>query len=384
MRALQTRAPNAVQLITRLEELEAWDDAWRELAEERGNPFVTPEWYRAWFDHYSDEAEPFVIVSGSTDGECQGVLPLVRTRRSRVLRFAGADLGDHFQPACREEDEAAFSRSVSALLRERSDEWSTAVFHGTEIGSSWHTSLCEAAGPLATVTGPATPMPYVDLGGIEWSSFWAARGRKLRKYVRSRTNQVEKNHEVAYRPTLDQGELEADMSTMLELHEQRFGRGSLLFEPKAQAFHRSFAQAALERGWLRLVFLELDGRPVAASYGWNLAGRYGDYNGGFAPEWAKTSVGLLLMVHTLQSALEEGATEYDFLLGDEPYKSRFTAERRCVATVLLGPRLHPQRLMFSAQVRARRLLGRVPGPTGARIRRSLRPLIRRLPTTKSA
>lgn len=190
MRALQTRAPNAVQLITRLEELEAWDDAWRELAEERGNPFVTPEWYRAWFDHYSDEAEPFVIVSGSTDGECQGVLPLVRTRRSRVLRFAGADLGDHFQPACREEDEAAFSRSVSALLRERSDEWSTAVFHGTEIGSSWHTSLCEAAGPLATVTGPATPMPYVDLGGIEWSSFWAARGRKLRKYVRSRTNHM--------------------------------------------------------------------------------------------------------------------------------------------------------------------------------------------------
>ena len=197
-------------------------------------------------------------------------------------------------------------------------------------------------------------------------------------------NQVDQAYEVSYRQTDDAAALGADMSTMLALHEQRFGRSSLLLDPTAQAFHRNFAAAALEQGWLRLVFMELDAKPVAASYGWNIGGRYGDYNGGFAPEWAKTSVGLLLMVHTLQSALAQGATEYDFLLGDEPYKSRFTADRREVATVLVGPRLHPQRLMFSAGVRARRLMGRLPGSAGQRLRRSLRPLLRRLPTTRSA
>ena len=226
-------------------------------------------------------------------------------------------------------------------------------------------------------------MPYVDLAGAEWNVFWADRGRKLRKYVRSRTNQVEKNHEVSYRRASDPAELDSDMSIMLELHEQRFGETSLLLDPTAQAFHRSFAAAALQRGWLRLVFMELDQTPVAASYGWNVGGRYGDYNGGFASEWAKTSVGLLLIVHTLRSALEEGASEYDFLLGDESYKSRFTTTRREVATVLLAPRLHPQRFMFSAGVTARKLTGRMPGSSGDRLRRSLRPLMRRLPMTRS-
>ena len=383
VRALQTRAPSVVQIVSTLEELTAWVDAWRELAEERGNPFITPEWYSAWLEHYGDDAEPFAIVSGTPDGSCQGVLPLVRSRGSRVLRFAGADLGDHFQPACRAEDEVAFAQAACAILREREDAWSTAVFHGTQVGSAWHSALCDSARPLAVVTGPATAMPYVDLTGVEWNQFWAERGRKLRKYVRSRTNQVEGNHEVGYRQTHEPSELDADMSVMLELHEQRFGESSLLLDPTAQAFHRSFAAAALAQDWLRLVFMELDGKPVAASYGWNVGGRYGDYNGGFAPEWAKTSVGLLLMVHTLRSALEQGATEYDFLLGDEAYKSRFTSSRREVATVLVAPRLHPQRLMFSAGVQARKLMGRLPGSTGEQLQRSLRPLMRRLPTTRS-
>ena len=383
MRTVDTRIEHVVHVVSNLDELDTWKDAWRTLAEERGNPFITPDWYYAWLEHYAEEAEPFAIVAGSPDGSCEGVLPLVRTRRSRALRFAGADLGDHFQPACREADEASFTRRACEILRERSSEWSTAIFHGTELNSGWHTTLADSARPLAVVTGPATPMPYVDLTGVEWDAFWAQRGRKLRKYVRSRMNQIEQAHELSYRQTDNALELPADMSTLLALHERRFGRRSLLLDPTAQAFHRDFAGAALERGWLRLVFMELDAQPVAASYGWNVGGRYGDYNGGFSPDWAKTSVGLLLMVHTLRRALDQGATEYDFLLGDEPYKSRFTASRREVATVLVGPRLHPQRLMFSAGVRARALMGRLPGSTGPRLRRSLRPLLRRLPTTRS-
>lgn len=383
--AVQTQAPHAIHLATSLDELAVWHDAWRELAEQRGNPFITPEWYGSWLEHYGDEAEPFAIVSGSAvDGSCEAVLPLVRTRRSNVLRFAGADLGDHFHPACREEDEAMFARAACALLRERSREWSTAVLHGTEVDSVWHATLRASASPLAVVTGPATAMPFVDLDDVTWEALWAERGRKLRKYVRSRTNQIEREHEVRYRRAEDERALDADMTVMLNLHEQRFGHQSLLLDDRAQAFHRSFAARALERGWLRLAFLDLDGTPVAASYGWNVGGRYGDYNGGFAPEWAKMSVGLLLIVHTLRSALEEGATEYDFLLGDEPYKSRFTSTRRCVATVMLGPRFHHQRMLFAAAVRARKLIGRLPGSVSSTLGRPLRPLLRRLPTTRRA
>ncbi|MGI9658617.1 MAG: hypothetical protein ACR2OD_06890, partial [Gaiellaceae bacterium] len=86
MDAVQTRALDVVQVVSTLDQLTAWDDGWREMAEERGNPFITPEWYRAWLEHYGDDAEPFAIVSGASDGSCRGVLPLVRSRSSRVLR----------------------------------------------------------------------------------------------------------------------------------------------------------------------------------------------------------------------------------------------------------------------------------------------------------
>ena len=337
---IETRAATAMTLITSADELTPWEVAWRQLAEARGNPFVTPDWYRSWLEHYDEDAEPFVIISCDSTGTCDGVLPLVRTGGS-ALRFAGADIGDQFHPACHESHELESTRRACAVLREHADEWSTAVFHGTEIDSDWLSGLRDGGSPLRVVTGLATAMPYVNLRELEWDTYWAERGRKLRKYVRSRSNQLSKNHDVTFRRSEDRSELVNDMTTMFELHERRFGRSSLLLDPRAQAFHRTFAEAASRHDWLRLAFMEIDGKPVAASYGWNVGGRYGDYNGGFHPDWAKTSVGLLLMVHTLRCAFEEGANEYDFLLGDESYKSRFSEDRRRVATVMAGQRCAP-------------------------------------------
>ena len=121
-------------LITSADGLTPWEAPWRQLAEARGNPFVTPDWCRSWLEHY-DDAEPFVIISCDSAGTCDGVLPLVRTSRS-VLRFAGAGIGDQFHPACHESDEFEFTQRACALLCEHADEWSTAVLHGSETNNT--------------------------------------------------------------------------------------------------------------------------------------------------------------------------------------------------------------------------------------------------------
>lgn len=382
VRSIATRLPHTTRVISELDALARWEGSWRELAEQRGNPFVTPEWYRSFIEVYGEEAEPFVIIAGTVEGDCYGVLPLVKTGNS-VLRFAGADFGDHFHPACAEVCEREFASLTAGALRQRSDLWSTAVLHGTEVDSAWLAGLRAEASPLAVVAGPATPMPFVNLHELDWDTYWGSRSRKLKKYVRSRTNQLKKQHRVRFRCADDLDRLSDDMTTMFGLHERRFGESSLLLDPTAQRFHRRFAEAASRQGWLRLTFLEIDDQPVAASYGWSLGGRYGDYNGGFEPAWAKMSVGLLLMVHTLQTAFDEDAEEYDLLLGDEQYKSRFTSEQREAATVIIGPRFHPQRLVFSAQLKLHGLTSRLPGSARDQLRRSVHPLLRRLPTTRS-
>ena len=40
-------------------------------------------------------------------------------------------------------------------------------------------------------------------------------------------------------------------------------------------------------------------------------------------EWARYSPGRLLLEHLLESSFEQGLREFDFTIGDEPYKSAF-------------------------------------------------------------
>ena len=85
------------------------------------------------------------------------------------------------------------------------------------------------------------------------------------------------------------------------------------------------------RGWLRLWLMEWDGEPVAAWYGWRVGDRYSFYNAGFDPGRSKLSPGMVMLATVIRSAFEEGAREFDFLLGDEAYKARFADEGAATA-----------------------------------------------------
>jgi len=168
------------------------------------------------------------------------------------------------------------------------------------------------------------------------------------------------------------------MRLFFDLHDRRFaeGGGSSLSAERARSFHLDFAKAAMEQGWLRLWFLELDGSPAAAWYGWRLGDRYSYYNSGFDPEHASLSPGLVLISAVIESAFEEGATEFDFLLGEESYKYRFAERERTVSDVSLARSLpHPASFVTAAEYGARRV-GRMI-PASARRKLGLGRLARR-------
>src|SRR5207244_453594 len=79
---------------------------------------------------------------------------------------------------------------------------------------------------------------------------------------------------------------------------------------------------------LRLHWLELDGRPVAAEY--HIAGEdivYA-YQSGIEPEVLHEEPGHLAAIATLQLAIAQGYRAFDFLRGDEPYKAHWRAQPR--------------------------------------------------------
>jgi CelD/BcsL family acetyltransferase involved in cellulose biosynthesis len=376
-------------LVTELSDLEEIESEWRELAELRGNAFITPEWFYAWYRHYGEGYQPFVAVLRSGGGEIEGVLPLVAptSGRFRSLRFAGENLGDYFHPAARPGNDELVTDAIARELATHHREWGFVVLSNVDTEATWPRSL-ESSKPSALSTvrsGAQSPLPYIQLRGLSWDEYLASRSTNFRRQLRRELKGLQRDHTVRYRRTLVPAEVERDIGLFFELHDRRWASrgGSSSASERAHAFHEDFAARALERGWLRLWFLEADGVPIAAWYGWRLGPRYSAYLGGFDPEWSRYSVGKLLLTHTIREATEERVDEYDLLLGEEAYKLRFATARRAVQTMVVVPSAHPMRLLIAADLRLRKAARSLPEGTRRRLRSAASGLLKRLPTSRA-
>lgn len=330
---LAERAPADAELIV----------AWRRLAEARENPFLTPEWFRAWLATHPEE-EPFAIVWRRA-GEVRGVLPLVRVRKNgaRLLRFAGARRGDWFTPACRLEDEAEMATACAALLRAERRRWQLIRLDRIDRESSWPQALwaegVETA-LAATRERRSDQLPYVDFEEGGYEGYLAGRSRNFRSQLGRRRRKLESEHGLSFRMTAEASELDQDLATFFRLHDERWDArgGSSSSGEGVREFQRAFAAAALEQGWLRLWIAEADGAPRAAWYGWRLGDRYCYSLSGLSKEYEPLALGTVLLAHTIERAAAEGAAVYDLMWGDESYKQRFETGRRDAASWVLGRR----------------------------------------------
>jgi CelD/BcsL family acetyltransferase involved in cellulose biosynthesis len=341
---------DAVEIVESLDLPSTVLDAWRALAELQENLFVSPEWCAAWATAHSDEL-PLILLWWHGD-VLRGVLPLVRARRGplRVLRFPGAQRGDWFGPACRPEDERPMaSACADALIRLRA-EWQVVEFERVDRESTWPAALGSGPSgfPLAVIpTGPSIVLPYAKFGAGGWEEYLSSRSRNFRE-LRRRQRRLEREHTVTFRLTSSADELAEDMAWLRKLHDARWaGRGGSSWTSAAWEAHGYFARAALERGWLRLWNVEVDGKRAASWYGWRVGCRYCHSLSGLDPAQQRHALGLILLVRTMREGLAEGASVYDMMWGDDSWKRRFETGRREAASYVVGRRGHPARWVFS-------------------------------------
>jgi CelD/BcsL family acetyltransferase involved in cellulose biosynthesis len=365
--------------------LQGIEAEWRSLAEARGAPFITPDWYWAWMRHFRERGSPFVVSVRDPVGGLIGLMPLVLSRRrlAPTLSFAGAEYGDYFHPVARSAaDEETLLGAFTKALRERQDEWAIVVADYVDEDAPWTRALINSNEVrLAAIRYHEHPSVYLSIpfAGLTWEEYLAGRSRNLRSQLGRKRRALERAGPVRFRRGGDA--LERDMSTLFELHGKRWtGKESTIFSsPGARAFHLDFARAARDHDWLRLWFLEVGGTPVAAWYGWSIGGRYLYYQAGFDPAWADFSPGLVLLAHTIEAAFDEGASEYDMLLGDEAFKARFATVSRARRTLVVVRRAHFARALVLTDVALRRVAHRLPMPVRDTLRRTVDPLLRRWP-----
>jgi CelD/BcsL family acetyltransferase involved in cellulose biosynthesis len=361
------------QLITEISEVEALADEWRPLAERRGNAFVTPEWLLAWLRQCGRGWEPRVAVVRTAEGSLQGLLPLVTSgdRGRDTLRFC--PVGDRFHPVAEPGEDKAVAGAAASVLATPERGFRSLLLENVDAdGDWWHAIAEETPTAMATVERDENVLPFAELAGLDWKGYLAGRSRSLRSQVGRKLRSLRKEHDVQFRRTRSSEEVAGDLGVLFRLHDARWADrpdSSAFSDPAVRAFHVAFATAALERGWLRLMAMEVDGAPIAALYGWLIGGRWSYYQAGFDPEWSRHSPGFLLLAETIREAIEDGASEYDMLLGEEPFKRRFATSSREVRTVLLAPRGHPAHVRAAVGVRLHRAWRKLPSEPRARARR---------------
>jgi CelD/BcsL family acetyltransferase involved in cellulose biosynthesis len=306
-----TLADLTVPVLERVDDPESLRDEWSELAERSGSFFATPEWQLLWWEHFGGGRELLLTAGRGSDGRLETILPFYvwRPRPLRIVRALGHGPGDELGPIG--------ERAVAGLAlarwaeRERFD-----VLLAEQLpGEGWQEDVPGAR--LLSRGGS----PVLTFDSLPWEELMASRSRNFREQVGRRARALEREHDVRYRLVAGPDGLEESLDTFFRLHELRFGSRSII--ARTEPFQREFAAVASTRGWLRLWLLSLDGRPAAAWLGFRFEGAECYYQAGRDPAFDSRSVAFVLLAHTVRAALEDGAREYRFLRGDEPYKHRF-------------------------------------------------------------
>jgi CelD/BcsL family acetyltransferase involved in cellulose biosynthesis len=110
----------------------------------------------------------------------------------------------------------------------------------------------------------------------------------------------------------------------IRLHRLAAGsKGKFMTAQRADFFKR----LATLPGW-RVDLLERDGVATAALFGWSDNRGYYLYNACFDPSLQAASPGLVLLTSMIETAIRSRLEIFDFLKGDEGYKSRMGARPR--------------------------------------------------------
>lgn len=331
---------------------------WTALAEASGNLFSTWEWADCWLRHYGGGSEPLLLACRDGEGREAALLPLCVDRRGplRVARFVGHGPADELGPVCAPADRVAALDVLSRSATGAREPWSLLLAERLVADHGW-------TPPAGSRLLRHEASPVVAIDGLDWDGYLATRSSNFRSQVRRKERKLQREQGLSYRLS-DSEQLDDDLSALFRLHDARWGdEGSGAFDATRQAFHRDFARVALDRGWLRLWIAEVDGQPVAAWHGFRFGGEEWYYQSGRDPEWERYSIGLVLMAHTVRSAIEDGMAGYRLLRGGEGYKERFATGDVGVATVAV-----PQSGLGRLAVLGARVAADLPGPVGRALR----------------
>jgi CelD/BcsL family acetyltransferase involved in cellulose biosynthesis len=333
------------QLITSDEQLAALKTPWNKLA--AGEPMHSWTWLANWWKHYGsaagdDDAGPsdlrVVAVYDETAADPKhliGVAPWYLEHslvKGNVLLPLGSGevCTDHLSLICRPEDAETVATAVAEHLTEDCDDWDCLELPAVDVGDAAIEHLVERLESreclvASRVTGNTWQAVLPDAWDTYEQSLTANNRRSIRRLQKKviATSRTERH-------VVTCGEdFEPIWKVFVDLHQRRrksLGEPGCFASKVFHDFHHEVAQELLATGQLRMSWVDIDGSPAVAEYQYVGPTTNYSYQSGVDPDRMDLSPGHVGNFFAIQRAISEGCCSFDFLRGDEFYKTFWNAK----------------------------------------------------------
>lgn len=281
--------------------------------------FVTPFWLQTVVDHLGSAGDPLILIV-THDGVPVGIVPL-SIDGSNAYFLGIPDVCDYQDVILASGHEAAAMETVLTHLSEMG-------VHRLDL----HTLRPDAAlvetiessrvPPRATVTHHTSDVTYeMPLPGA-WDDYLMQLNGKRRHEIRRKIRRLEAYGAYRFRMADDGRNLDVETDQFLRLFHLNRTDKSRFMDDTMVGYFRTLIRRLAHQKMLRLYFLEVEDRPVAAVLCFDYHGTRYLYNSGYDASYQELSVGILSKIFSIREALENRCRRYDFLKGDEVYKKR--------------------------------------------------------------
>ncbi len=278
-----------------------------------------PVWLKTWWDSFG-RSDALYLLSVGHEGRTIGIAPL--QRKDNTVRLIGDEnVCDHLDFIAAPQKSAEFYRILLKYLKQ--DGVQRLELESVRQDSSVMTQLLPVAEKAGCqISNVGNDISYeLSLPG-SWDDYLTILSGKERHEIRRKLRRLYEAGQISYRLVDDAFSVKKEMETFLELFRSNRSDKAEFMSDRMLSFFRGLSEALNEAQILKLFFLDLDERPVAATMCFNYHSTMYLYNNGYDKRFGSLSPGLLGKVLSIKESIHSGKKTYDFLKGAEAYKRR--------------------------------------------------------------
>lgn len=325
-----------VEILQTIEEFEKLESDWNSLLEscEEQSFFLTWHWLFTWWAHFSAQGKLYIVVLKSQDQEIFGIAPLYIKKKSNpfsqnVLTFLGSTpiSSDFLDIICAPEHKNYVAKSLASHFTKNTKQWSAIQLCDTLEKSVCSTSLrgelLEKGFKHTHLSSQICPYMSIPPSLEELQSTLSSR---LRNTIKRKLKKAEKAG-ITFSSETQPTEIEQQMLSLFDLHQKRWqsnDHSGSFSKEGIRSFHLDIAKYNLPKNSLVLFTLKQAGKTIAILYSFKHNNKIYYYQSGFDPDYSEYSPGTILMWKAIEHSMENGLEHFDFLRGDEGYKSLWT------------------------------------------------------------